>query len=183
MGLLKQLFDAISYLPLIGPDDVYEAELLLHGVKPIGLFVDVIQPPDIIEDYSPSMEKVRNDITNLDIAVSNGILSKQQFTFQGQLEGGFSVWNLYCQKGIEQDMAELSELLLANLEKREPRFFIPKDYGEYFGYSNADISLFAKGGYDSLPFIIKDILKSTHGLRVKCRVSKKLGKRYSELIA
>lgn len=174
MSIWSFVFNSIARFPLIGPDDDFEAELLLCGQKPIGLFVDFL--PNEHVTYSASairvLEKIRSDIIVLDRATKAGRLKKQQFGIEDQ--HGKYFWNFYCQPKHEPDMYETAEWHHAQEEDREPQLPVSKPCGEYFGYSKADIWLFDKGGYASLPKPVANILRKTHDFRRKCRIAQKL---------
>lgn len=173
MGLFRYIFKSIAELPLIGPDGEYEADLLIHGSKPIGLFVDKTPPQGVLEDVSPIMDKIRADIFRLDNEVLSGNLSKCSYTSIDN-DGMHCRWNYYCQPGLENDMNLLAEQIRADNEGHEPAIPLSKDHGHYFGYKPADIRVFQNGGYESAPPIIRSFLEASHCFRLKCRVSDKL---------
>lgn len=180
MRFLHFLFSSIAKLPLVGPHDDYEVDLLLNGSKPIGVFTDVKYAKGIIEGNSPIMDKIRADIKCCQNAVIKGKLSHYQRQ-TSQNNGTKKIWNFYCQIGNEDDMHLLAEQMIADEENRLPLIPIAKDYGEYLGYSSRDIYLFSKGGYEALPFGLREIFQATHNLRLKCRVASQLDKSIFEL--
>lgn len=160
-------------MPLVGPHAGYEAELLLAGKKPVGLFVDKTPPPEIIEDFSAHMEKVRSDIRTLDKAVREGSLIKHSHSSIDQQRFTW-MWHYYCQPDQVQQMLDLCELIAAANENREPNFKPTRQIGEYFGYTKADIRLFNAGGYSSLPWLLSYIMRETHQFRKACRLSNEI---------
>lgn len=174
MCLSKIFYTIIGYFPLIGPDGQYEADLILNHSKPVCLLVDKHLPAEMNETISPAMERIRHDINRLDESVGVGSLKKRTFeTVDGC--GIKGIWNFYCHPEQLNEMQEFLEQISADIDGREPTAPIAKDYGEYFGYSKADIRLFSREGYRSYPSPLREIFEFTHTFRVKCRVATKLG--------
>lgn len=144
---------------------------MLNRKKPIGIFVDTVCPPSIVEHKSRRKLALREDIINLDKQVAQGSLLKAQFRVSDSEPGVYSVWNIYGQINKNSELLELKELLQPSQEGRNPNIEFPKDTAEYLGYLSGDISLFKRGGYDSLPWPINQLFEKTHTFRQKCRIA------------
>lgn len=164
MGFLSKLLNKISELPLIGPHDGYEAELLLAGVKPIGLCVDVFPPEGVHQEETEIMSGIRNDILKLNIAVENGQLIKESFISFDKF-GARNEWNIYGQNSQKLNVERLCNILKSDqgLIEDEPKGLACE--GNYFGYRKQDIRLFSRGGYSSLNPISNAFLRATHTKR------------------
>src|SRR3546814_21189892 len=58
--------------------------------------------------------------------------------------------HFYCQKGCEADLHELADFYESVWQGRDPPD-LKADIGAYLGYSEADLTLWANGGYRFLP--------------------------------
>lgn len=124
MKNLKQAF--FKALPVIGPHNYIEAELLLAGIKPIGVF-DVYSQQQ--RQTKPLFEKLALDQLKLDKAVKNGLLSSLA------IEDEYGQRKYYCQKGLEPEMQELCDVVR---QKQKPFLRI----AELLGYRKRDAYLF-----------------------------------------
>lgn len=165
--------------PLIGPHGDYEADLLLYSRKPVCLLVDKHPPSGVEEEFSPILERIRNDIKRL-----NCLVEKDQLIFREyehvRRDGEIQRWNFFSKPAHEKSLGELYELIVSHLENRPPILEGLKPQWEYFGYTEADAALFEKGGYDSLPFPFNAALKHTHQFRVRCRANSDIFKQGNE---
>ncbi len=82
---------------IIGPHAGYEADLLLKGTKPIGLFCTIKNLPV----KALAQERTEQDIVMLDLAVSQSRLSKLVVEMPPQpfWSGRSGIAHFYCQKG------------------------------------------------------------------------------------
>ena len=170
---LKRIYHLLGEFPIVGPDGSYEADLLLAGAKPIGLFVDVRVPPDIVQEITAPLRKIREDIQRLEKAATEDRLRKHSFSIREE-RGSIQTWNFYSQPHRQKDMLQLSRQMHADCLGIDAEDPINLDYGFYFGYKNSDITLFANGGYESLPSPLKQIFKASHNFRLQCRLASRL---------
>lgn len=165
MGVIRSIFISIAKPGIIAPHCEKDAELLAAGTKPVGL-IAVKDCPEARLD--PDYNKSFRDIDWLDGLVEEGRLHKT--TIRG-LPGTHTtpfIGHFYCQPGKEGDMQMLAEghaALWAGVPVEElPND--PRKWGEYFGYTKADVDVFTNGEKNP---IVRKLLNSTMGIRRKCR--------------
>jgi hypothetical protein len=144
---IRSLFKAISSFPIIAPHKGYEAELILAGVKPFGLFTVF----DIDDLSDPVEKRNRRGIKQMQEAVRLGKLFVVEIPVPEYLERQASSGQgyLFYQNGFENDAAAIADWLYRQWSGKdvEP---LPKDIGTYFGYSERDVALWHGCGYRGL---------------------------------
>lgn len=160
-----------SSFPLIGPHQGHERELLLRGIKPVGLFVEYNYRYESRKLATHEDDEIRKDIALLKSTVSSGHLRSVSFrtVFDDEL---IQDWHFFCQPDSYDDMCELAAFThgIVSCPNQAPKYPDGRDQGSYLGYRARDISLFQNGGYDSLSWPMRMILKRTHDFRVKAYI-------------
>ena len=115
---------------------------------------------------SPDGRRDLVDVDRLDEAAKTGHLSKRsvQIVHPWTGEGHF-----YCQKGCEADLHELADFYESVWQGRDPPD-LKADIGAYLGYSEADLTLWANGGYRFLPPVVRQFMLATHDIRKAARI-------------
>lgn len=153
--ILNRLFSRIAaQAPLIAPHFGHEAELLIQGKKPIGLFSDTPHP-SILDIHPNIIEETQSDIQRLMKEVEQGRINFTSFSHDtGEREIRMF---FFCQPGLEAEMHELAAGTLSAVSGADTGPV--RDQGEYLGYRERDIRLFQNGGYSSLPFGVRQVMQ------------------------
>jgi hypothetical protein len=136
--VLNAAFNLLAKLPTIGPHNGYEKDLLIAGVKPIGLYAvldDKTQAnAHTLKDYA--------DMEELDAHVAKGKLGKFSYQFRSS-QGHSYTSHTYHQPAYEADARELSEAFEAYHHGDRSKYDnLSKPVGRYLGYTWGDQKLF-----------------------------------------
>lgn len=161
-----------SSFPIVGPHHGFEAELLVAGKKPIGMFVDLIVPGVASQDMPPHILQSRNDIQRLSQMSATGKLISTKFEID-DASGAIQTWHFFCQPGNELEMHELEigTLKAITCPEEEHPFPQSRDQGAYLGYRDIDIEFFKGGGFHSRNALMGQLLAVTNDRRRRAYVS------------
>lgn len=172
----KRIFEIIARPGIDLPHEGLEAELMLHGNKPVALLAQWGLPGEPEIELSPHMEakqrRIDAQIARLDEAVSAGRLVKNTVIESPPTRMASSVsviGHYYCQPDKVDEMNELAAFFAAVAYDLDMKIEMPKEIGLTFGYTQNDIEFWDRGGYDALDPMRRFVLQHTKGIRRYCR--------------
>jgi hypothetical protein len=168
------MFEVVGSLPLQNPHDGYEGVLLARGLKPIGLLAEMGAPgePSYLcdEEFKAQTEE---QIRIADEAVAAGKIKKHTIivpppNFSSDEHTLFG--HFYSQPEYEEEMRAFAEWHFLLWKDNKMPSDLPKDSGEYFGYTAADLT------YGTQNPVVLFVLDKTNDLRRYCRMQALLSK-------
>lgn len=133
----------------IGPHDGYEGPLMLAGVKPMAL-LPVFEEDDVLLDSS--LHVMKDNCTQLTEAVDNGRLISKDVIFPPGSHFNPSdknnILRIFAQPELADDLDHFAKEYQLYVDSDDPEYDqwdLPKDIGEYLGYSEQDIALWQRG--------------------------------------
>ena len=174
MRVLHRIFEKLAEPGIIGPhgESPTETELLLAGVKPVGLIALVDAPfGKGIKVQKTCLENIHR----LDEAVASGRLVKKTIraeNFWGEGSNGVTA-HFFAQPSKQDDLNEVLKFhetywLKGDFQKAVSD--IKHDIGHYYGYTEKDIELFRNGWNSISNPVERWIMQRTNSLRRYCRV-------------
>lgn len=143
-GALKNLFNALGKPGIIGPHSGYETDFLIAGVKPIGFlpYFDKDWPAE-----TPHHRQQKEDTQRLSQATEHGWLKYRDVPVPSGQNGDYWINRFYCQPDRHGEMMELAtayeKYWAVAFSDTEAKLELPKDTGEYLGYSKNDLQRWA----------------------------------------
>lgn len=161
--------NALSRLPVIGPHADIEAELLLGGVKPLGL-LNVWSLNEIPAGHLPWIKEYL-DVRKLDKAVDEGRLISYDVQIKSSTGDTGRIIRHYAQpdqkENIERLVAYHTKLWDESGEEPDESILGDKSFGQYLGYRRQDEIFFDLLQKANLPEKIDQFLR--HDITSKWR--------------
>jgi hypothetical protein len=157
----------------LGPHDGHEAELLMAGLKPAGVFAFPLRRKGVEQTFAlqERIKQVKADIIALDEYVESSRLCKVSFSTIPEPYKSTTEFHIYAQNHQNHRLSHLTHSIL-QADRPNAVFY---EQGTVLGYTRKDVELFVIGGYDALPFPERVFMKLTHDLRKKMRITALLG--------